>query len=82
MPGHIDDNGKRLILMQPGRGDEWKTQSRFNLQPHEYAAFAELRRYHQNSPKSHFTRAPVSSPAKPDSGVTLIEMRLITTKNG
>ena len=71
-----------LMLMQrdetTGEG-EWKAQYRFALQPHEYADYAEMCRYHQTSPQSHVTRARVCSLATPDGRVTLSEMCFITT---
>jgi N-hydroxyarylamine O-acetyltransferase len=76
----IDADGAYLILMQ--RDDdaaEWKAQYRFTLQPHTYDDYAEMCRYHQTSPQSHFTRARICSRATPDGRVTLSEMRFITT---
>ena len=72
-----------LVLMQRDDGDEWKAQYRFTLQPYEYADYAEMCRYHQTSPQSHFTRARICSRATEQGRVTLSEMRFITTsKNG
>jgi N-hydroxyarylamine O-acetyltransferase len=79
----ILDDGAHLILARRDHGEEWKAQYRFTLQPHEYADYAEMCRYHQTSPQSHFTRARVCSRATPEGRITLSEMRLITTfKNG
>lgn len=75
----IVPDGARLILMQRDEGDEWRAQYRFTLQPHEYADFAEMCRYHQTSSQSHFTRARICSRATEEGRVTLSEMRLITT---
>jgi N-hydroxyarylamine O-acetyltransferase len=61
--------------------DEWKAQYRFTLQPHEYADYAEMCRYHQTSPQSHFTRARICSRATEEGRITLSEMRFITTSN-
>ena len=69
----------RLVLMQRDDGDEWKAQYRFTLRPYEYPDYAEMCRYHQTSPQSHFTRARVCSLATPGGRVTLSEMRFITT---
>lgn len=71
-----------LILMQREGGGEWKGQYRFTLQAYGYADYAEMCRYHQTSPLSHFTRARVCTRATPDGRVTLSEMRLITTIHG
>lgn len=72
-----------LIMMQRDVGGEWAAQYRFTLQPHEYADYAGMCRYHQTSPQSHFTRARICSRATKEGRITLSEMRLITTsKNG
>lgn len=80
-----------FIMMQRGdnRGEsgdrggsgEWRAQYRFTLQPHEYADYAEMCRYHQTSPLSHFTRARLCSLATETGRITLSEMRFITTTN-
>jgi N-hydroxyarylamine O-acetyltransferase len=72
-------DGKYLVL---SRGDkrEWKPQYRFTLQPYGYDDFAEMCRYHQTSPQSHFTQQRICSRATDDGGrITLSDMRLITT---
>lgn len=75
----IVPDGAHLILMQRDEADEWKAQYRFTLQPHEFADYAEMCRYHQTSPQSHFTKARVCSRATEEGRVTLSEMRFITT---
>jgi len=75
----IVPDGDHLILMQRDEGDEWKAQYRFTLQPYQYADYAEMCRYHQTSPQSHFTQARVCSRATEGGRVTLSGMRLITT---
>jgi N-hydroxyarylamine O-acetyltransferase len=72
-------DGAHLILARRDNGEEWEAQYRFTLQPHEYADYAEMCRYHQTSPQSHFTRARVCSRATREGRVTLSEMRFITT---
>jgi N-hydroxyarylamine O-acetyltransferase len=78
----IHPEGSHLVLMQREDGDEWKAQYRFTLQPREYADYAEMCRYHQTSPDSHFTRSRICSLATPEGRVTLSEMRFITTSPG
>jgi N-hydroxyarylamine O-acetyltransferase len=68
-----------LLLLQRDVGDTWKAQYRFTLRPHEYTDYAEMCRYHQTSPQSHFTRGRICTLATPDGRVTLSEMRLIET---
>lgn len=72
-------DGAHLILSRRDKGEEWEAQYRFTLQPHEYADYAEMCRYHQTSPRSHFTRARLCSRATREGRITLSEMRLITT---
>jgi N-hydroxyarylamine O-acetyltransferase len=68
-----------FILLQRDAGDDWQPQYRFTLQPHGYGDYAGMCLYHQTSPESHFTRAPICTLATPDGRVTLSGMRLITT---
>lgn len=73
-------DGPHLVLTQrEGDGGEWEAQYRFTLRPHVYADYAEMCRYHQTSPESHFTKARVCSRATEGGRVTLSGMRLITT---
>ncbi len=79
----ILQDGAHLILMQREEGDEWKAQYRFTLQARAYADYAEMCRYHQTSPQSHFTRARICSRATGEGRITLSDMRFInTTKEG
>jgi N-hydroxyarylamine O-acetyltransferase len=75
----IVPDGTHLILMQRNQGEEWEAQYRFTLQPHVYADYADMCRYHQTSPQSHFTRARICSRATREGRISLSEMRLITT---
>jgi N-hydroxyarylamine O-acetyltransferase len=74
----VRDNGQ-LLLMQRIPGEDWKPQYRFTLEPHEYADYLEMCRYHQTSPESHFTRNRMCSRATSDGRITLSGMRLIQT---
>jgi N-hydroxyarylamine O-acetyltransferase len=69
----------RLLLMQREGEGEWVAQYRFGLEPHVVADYAEMCRYHQTSPDSHFTRRKVCSVATGEGRVTLSGTRLITT---
>lgn len=75
----IVSEGEYLTLMQRERDGDWNAQYRFTLQPHTYADYAEMCRYHQTSPDSHFTKAPLCSLATPEGRVTLSGRRFITT---
>ncbi len=75
----ITPDGSQLILRQRDDGDEWKAQYRFTLQTYGYADYAEMCRYHQTSPQSHFTQGRICSRATEEGRVTLSGMRFITT---
>jgi N-hydroxyarylamine O-acetyltransferase len=76
----VTPEGDHLVMARRDvGGDEWKAQYRFTLRPHAYADFEEMCRYHQTSPRSHFTRGRVCSRANGGGRVTLSGMRLIET---
>ena len=60
----------------------WKPAYRFTLQPHELGDFADMCRYQQTSPESHFTQKRVCSLAKRSGRITLSDQLLITTIDG
>ena len=68
-----------LILLRRKNGEDWNAEYRFDLQPHVYADYEEMCKFHQTSPDSHFTRGRICSLATEDGRVTLSDMRLITT---
>jgi N-hydroxyarylamine O-acetyltransferase len=79
----IISDGNKLVLKQRDTGDAWKTQYRFTLQAYEFADYAEMCRYHQTSPQSHFTQKRVCTRTTEEGRITLSEMRFITTlRNG
>jgi N-hydroxyarylamine O-acetyltransferase len=78
----IVPDGTHLIMMQRIGDNDWQPQYRFSLQPHEYADYAEMCRYHQTSPESHFTKARLCSRATESGRLTLSGMRFITTGPG
>ena len=64
-------------------GEEWEPMYRFTLEPHQFADYEEMCRFHQTSPQSHFTQNRICSRATPEGRITLSGMRLIvTTKHG
>ena len=75
----IEHEGEFLVLMKQTNENEWKSQYRFTLKPYQYSDFAEMCRYHQTSPQSHFTRARICSRATTDGRITLSGLRLITS---
>ena len=75
----IASEGEYLTLMQRESGGDWTAQYRFTLQPRVYNDYAEMCHYHQTSPDSHFTKAPLCSLATTDGRITLSGGRFLTT---
>jgi N-hydroxyarylamine O-acetyltransferase len=75
----INREDEYLVLLQRSFDDEWKHQYRFNLKPFHYSDFAEMCRYHQTSPESHFTKERVCSRATDEGRITLSGLRFLTT---
>jgi N-hydroxyarylamine O-acetyltransferase len=59
-----------------------RPQYRIEMRPRIWADFVPMCWWHQTSPKSHFTEAPVCSLALPRGRVTVSDRRLITTLDG
>ncbi len=75
----IIPDGTKLILKQRDQSDLWTTQYRFTLQPYEFADYAEMCRFHQTSPLSHFMQKRVCSRITEEGRITLSETSFITT---
>jgi N-hydroxyarylamine O-acetyltransferase len=75
----IIEKDPHLVLRQRDEVGEWKDQYRFTLQTYTYADYAEMCRYHQTSPQSHFTKSRICSRATEDGRITLSGMRFIAT---
>jgi len=78
----IDEAGSQLLLLQREKGGEWNPQYRFTLEPHQFPDYEEMCQYHQTSPQSHFTKAPVCTRVTSNGRVTLSGMRFISTREG
>lgn len=78
----VEEDGPRLVLLRRDAGGAWEPQYRFSLEPHAFADYAEMCRFHQTSPESHFTRGRVCSRLTGEGRVTLSGSRLITTRGG
>ena len=78
----IEEDGGRLVLLRRDEGGAWEPQYRFGLEPHAYADYAEMCRFHQTSPESHFTRGRVCSRLTAEGRLTLSGPRLIETRGG
>jgi len=77
----IDRAGDYRIVMRR-ESDEWRRNYRFTLQSYGYADFAEMCRYHQTSPESHFTQKRICSRATETGRITISDMQLIETTHG
>jgi N-hydroxyarylamine O-acetyltransferase len=75
----IDRYDDDTLLLLRDYGEGWKPQYRFTLQSYIYPDYAEMCRYHQTSPDSHFTKARICSRATENGRITLSDMRLIAT---
>ncbi len=78
----IEDKDDCLMLSQKEHGGDWKPQYRFTLTSHVYADYADMCRFHQTSPDSHFTRGYICSKLTSDGRTTISRDRLIVTKGG
>jgi N-hydroxyarylamine O-acetyltransferase len=78
----IDQVDDSLLLLKQDKDGESKPQYRFTLEPHEYGDYEEMCYYHQTSPQSHFTRAPMCSRLTADGRITLSGSRFISTREG
>ena len=75
-------DGESYLLERRLTDEQWKTQYRFDLQPHELVEYEEMCLYHQTSPESHFTQNRICSRATTSGRITLSGMQLITTERG
>ncbi|MFN8475984.1 MAG: arylamine N-acetyltransferase [Anaerolineae bacterium] len=80
LPGGEGQDVRRYFERDKDGG--WKPRYWFTLAPREYGEFAEMCRWQQTSPDSHFTRNRVCSLARPQGRVTLADMTLIETERG
>jgi N-hydroxyarylamine O-acetyltransferase len=78
----IEEDGDGLVLLRRDAGGAWEPQYRFSLEPHAYADYAEMCRFHQTSPDSHFTRQRLCSRLTDGGRLTLSGTRLIQTVGG
>jgi N-hydroxyarylamine O-acetyltransferase len=85
------DRPKRFQLFRQGR--DWSIQARLADQPFEplylfttiprsLDDFAEMCRYHQTSPASHFTHGTICSIATPSGRLTISDNRFIESRDG
>jgi N-hydroxyarylamine O-acetyltransferase len=75
----LDSEAARFVVMRSDGDTPWTAQYRFDLTPYEYADYADMCRYHQTSPDSHFTQRRICSLATRDGRITISGTRLIVT---
>jgi len=75
----LADEDDHVVLLRRNDGEDWQPQYRFTLQPYTFPDYAEMCRFHQTSPDSHFTKGLICSRATEDGRITLSDMRFITT---
>lgn len=75
----VEEDGYLILKRREANG--WIPQYRFTLRPYQYEDFAEMCRYHQTSPESHFTQKRICSRATESGRITLSDMRLIETNH-
>ena len=78
----VVEAGESLRVERKDGDAAWRTEYLFSLRPHRLEEFADMCRYHQTSPQSPFTRKRVCSRATEDGRITLLDMKLIMTRNG
>lgn len=64
------------------RGEGWRRQYVFSMQPRSRAEFEPRHAWQQTAPESHFRQSTVVSLATPTGRVTVSENRLIVTESG
>jgi N-hydroxyarylamine O-acetyltransferase len=85
-----DDNGAFLIRKYDDKyfevvkkdGGVWRSEYIFTSLKRDLTEFAEMCRFHQTSPESHFTRGKICSLMLPDGRKTLTDGNFIETENG
>lgn len=78
----VDRDGEYRTLRRRGEEYLWNDIYRFTLLPRVLGDFAQMCDYHQTSPSSHFTHSRLCSIATGQGRVTLVDNRLISTKDG
>ncbi|HEY7099432.1 MAG TPA: arylamine N-acetyltransferase [Terriglobales bacterium] len=86
-----EQHGRQFRLMPEGTSirmeraepdGSWLRQYSFTEIPRRLDEFAEMCRFHQTSPDSHFTQNRICTRATPDGRITLSGRKLIVTKSG
>lgn len=78
----LDRAGDAVTLLRHEEDGVWKPQYAFSPVSRRLEEFADMCRYQQTSPGSHFTQRRICSRATPAGRITLADLRLIVTENG
>jgi len=78
----ITQEGASLSVERQQHDGSWKTEYLFAQISRQLPDFAEMCRYHQTSPQSHFTQKRMCTRATPHGRITLSDLKLIVTENG
>ena len=79
----LEMDGIYRILWQRNYDGTWERQYRFTLQPRSFPVdFQPMCQYHQTSPDSPFTRERLCTLATPEGRISLMEGRLLLTRDG
>ena len=81
-PYRIAEEGDVLRVEKLNADGSWRLEYAFTLRARDLAEFAEMCRYHQTSPESHFTRKRICTLARPDGRITLADLKWIETRAG
>jgi N-hydroxyarylamine O-acetyltransferase len=77
----IEQSANYRVLSQQDESGTWQHSYRFNLEPRELSDYMGRCRYHQTSPRSHFTQKRLCTRLTEEGRITLRDRRLIETKN-
>jgi len=77
----IEKSANYRALSQQDESGTWEHSYRFNLEPRELSDYMGRCRYHQTSPRSHFTQKRLCTRLTEEGRITLRDRRLIETKN-
>ena len=77
----IEQSANYRVLSQQDESGTWQHSYRFNLEPRELSDYMGRCRYHQTSPRSHFTQKRVCTRLTKEGRITLRDQRLMVTKN-
>lgn len=77
----IEQSANYRVLSQQDESGTWEHSYRFNLEPRELSDYMGRCRYHQTSPRSHFTQKRLCTRLTEEGRITLRDRRLIETKH-